>query len=404
MKKFFLFFLFLFSLSNASDLSKEQREYIIKYSKESIETSKKFGDLLYKKNNKIRKVSYLNKSIVDYIPMKKYFNLTDNQIVLGLMSNPIFWGNVKLIKINSPKIKKLLGMQNHETLITYNKLNNKNGKDKLKTYLASIKNIKKVNRTSFQKSIMDLDSKLNVLYYAMYGDLHNMFPIQNDKKKTWLNPDRAMKSFKGKNKKTVITMVTGLVNNVKKFQFKEANQYIDLISRYQNTFSKRTDILKGVKTLTDLNKLPKEDIEDFVNNTNSTEEFVKGMSLGINNRIKKNKGAIVIDSATTLYSSTFRDKILVQNLFINKESLIEIYSKEMKISNKKIEKLLGQNNVKENILKEAKLVNINAYCSVPMYNEILKKGAVFEHIYKYDNGSFFGSYQLEYIDCKNRSK
>lgn len=396
--------LLLFNIVNA-EMTKSTKDYIIKYQKESLETADKFGSLLCKHKNNIEKVSTLNTIMINYAGIKRYFNLNDNQIILGLMSNTKIWMNVKLIKISNSKIKQILGIKQSETLASMNDAYDSKGKYKLIGYIQKAKKIKPKLRTTFDKELLVFANKYDVLYFAFYGDMHKLFPIQNDKNKTWLNPEKAMKQFTGKNKKAVTVMINMFIANVTKSNYKEANKYLDLISRYQKTFSKRTDILKNAKTLTDVNKLPQKDIEELLNNSDSIESLVKGMAYGINRRIKINKGAIVVDYITSIISATHRDNILIQKIELNKELFIEQYVNELKISKKQVEKAIFKMNVKKDILKEMKQVTVNSYCSVPLYKTILKRKAIFELIYQFDNGEIFGSFTINHIDClKNKYK
>lgn len=398
MMRILIIALLLFNIVNAK-MTKSTKDYILKYQKESLETAHKFGNLLCKHKNNIEKVSTLNTIMINYAGIKRYFNLNDNQIILGLMSNAKIWMNVKLIKISNSKIKQILGIKQSETLVSMNDAYDSKGKYKLIDYIQKAKKTKLKLRTTFDKELLVFANKYDVLYFAFYGDMHKLFPIQNDKNKTWLNPDKAMKQFTGENKKAVTIMINMFIANITKSNYKEANKYLDLISRYQKTFSKRTDILKNAKTLTDVNMIPQKDIEELLNNSDSIESFIKGMAYGINRRIKINKGKIVIDYVTSIISATYRENILIQKIKLNKELFIEQYIKELKISKKQVKKAIFKMNVKKDILKEMNQVAINSYCSVALYKTILQRKAIFEFIYQFDNGEIFGSYVVKYDDC-----
>ncbi len=48
-----------------------------------------------------------------------FMGMDANQIVLGMITRPDIWKDVKIIKINTPKLKKFLGVPESEKYISF---------------------------------------------------------------------------------------------------------------------------------------------------------------------------------------------------------------------------------------------------------------------------------------------
>ena len=216
-------------------------DYLNKLKNESKVTADKFGHLVVQSSGgRMKPLATLNREIVQKLSGKSSFMGMDaNQIVLGMITRPDIWKDVKIIKINTPKLKKFLGVPESEKYISFSEaFGEKNDylltKESEKALLT-----KPIERGTYEKDIIKVDEKLNIIYSVFNGSLLNIFPKVYDEQSAddnfkWYSPLEAMQEFSGQNQAAIGSVVRGLFNSTMDFDWNSANNYIDMIALYQD--------------------------------------------------------------------------------------------------------------------------------------------------------------------------
>ncbi|MGJ0455290.1 cytochrome c biogenesis protein CcsA [Aliarcobacter cryaerophilus] len=216
-------------------------DYLNKLKDESKVTADKFGHLVVQSSGgRMKPLATLNREIVQKLSGKSSFMGMDaNQIVLGMITRPDIWKDVKIIKINTPKLKKFLGVPESEKYISFSEaFGEKNDylltKESEKALLT-----KPIERGTYEKDIIKVDEKLNIIYSVFNGALLNIFPKVYDEQSAddnfkWYSPLEAMQEFSGQNQAAIGSVVRGLFNSTMDFDWNSANNYIDMIALYQD--------------------------------------------------------------------------------------------------------------------------------------------------------------------------
>ena len=216
-------------------------DYLNKFKDESKVTADKFGHLVVQSSGgRMKPLATLNREIVQKLSGKSSFMGMDaNQIVLGMITRPDIWKDVKIIKINTPKLKKFLGVAESEKYISFSEaFGEKNDylltKESEKALLT-----KPIERGTYEKDIIKVDEKLNIIYSVFNGALLNIFPKVYDEQSVddnfkWYSPLEAMQEFSGQNQAAIGSVVRGLFNSTMDFDWNSANNYIDMIALYQD--------------------------------------------------------------------------------------------------------------------------------------------------------------------------
>ena len=216
-------------------------DYLNKFKDESKVTADKFGHLVVQSSGgRMKPLATLNREIVQKLSGKSSFMGMDaNQIVLGMITRPDIWKDVKIIKINTPKLKKFLGVPESEKYISFSEaFGEKNdyllAKESEKALLT-----KPIERGTYEKDIIKVDEKLNIIYSVFNGALLNIFPKVYDEQSVddnfkWYSPLEAMQEFSGQNQAAIGSVVRGLFNSTMNFDWNSANNYIDMIALYQD--------------------------------------------------------------------------------------------------------------------------------------------------------------------------
>ena len=210
------------------------KEYIDYYKIQSKETAKNFSKLVAQSNSgRMKPLSTLNKEIVLKLSGKKtLLGMNSDQIVLGILSRPEIWKNIKFIKIRTPRLKEFLGIKKSRKYIAFSEVFS-NGKYILNDEAQKASMTKPQERGTYEKDILKVDERLNILYSTFNGNLFNIFPKPNDKSNKWYTPLDAMKIFKGKEKPAVEITIRGFIDSVIENDWYEADKYLSMISTFQ---------------------------------------------------------------------------------------------------------------------------------------------------------------------------
>ena len=216
-------------------------DYLNKFKDESKVTADKFGHLVVQSSGgRMKPLATLNREIVQKLSGKSSFMGMDaNQIVLGMITRPDIWKDVKIIKINTPKLKKFLGVAESEKYISFSEAFGEKNEYLLTKESEKALLTKPIERGTYEKDIIKVDEKLNIIYSVFNGALLNIFPKVYDEQSVddnfkWYSPLEAMQEFSGQNQAAIGSVVRGLFNSTMDFDWNSANNYIDMIALYQD--------------------------------------------------------------------------------------------------------------------------------------------------------------------------
>ncbi len=214
--------------------------YLNTYKDNSLKTADNFGHLVVQTaGGRMQPLATLNRQIVQKLSGRSTFlGMNSDQIILGMLSRPDFWKDVKILKINTPKLKKLLNIPVEEKYISFSEVFNQKGEYIIAKEAEAALLTKPIERGTFEKDIIKLDEKLNIIYSVFNGSLLNIFPkfYENetiDDNYKWYSPLEAIQNFSGQNQVAISQLVRGLLNSVAEYDWVESDKYVELIAMYQ---------------------------------------------------------------------------------------------------------------------------------------------------------------------------
>ena len=216
-------------------------QYLNKLKDESKVTADKFGHLVVQSNGgRMKPLATLNREIIQKLSGKSSFlGMDANQLVLGMLSNPDVWKDVKIIKIQTPKLKKFLNIPAEEKYISFSEAFNEKGEYLLAAETEKALQTKPIERGTYEKDIIKTDEKLNIIYSVFNGALLNIFPKVYDQKSAddnfkWYSPLDAIQNFTGQNQMAIQSVVKGLMAALAEHNWEAANNFIDMTALYQD--------------------------------------------------------------------------------------------------------------------------------------------------------------------------
>ena len=232
---------------------KKDSAYLDKHRTDSLVTADKFGHLVVQSSaGRMKPLDTLNRDILNKLTRKtEFLGMNPNQIILGMISRPEVWRNVKMLKIKTPKLKKYLGLDSSRKYVAFSEVFSDEGVYKLKDIVNQVNTINANARGTFEKDVLRLDERLNIAYMVYYGYLFQIFPqpVGEDGKEVstkWFNPVDAMSKFEEKDNKIIKLLVTGFIDGLYAGNYSDVNKYIDLISQYQEKVGKEVIPSKSV--------------------------------------------------------------------------------------------------------------------------------------------------------------
>lgn len=213
---------------------KELLAYLEKFRNDSKDIAKKFGHLAVQGNmGRMKPMDTLSRDIVHKLTKKDTFlGLTPNQMVLGMLTRPDIWKDIKMLKIKTPKLKKYLGVDPSTKYLAFSEIFD--GKNyKLAGILEDVNKIDPNQRGTFEKDVLKLDERLNITYMVFFSDLFKIFPLKDEPNNKWFSPMEALQTFQGKDAEVVQFITSGFINSIAGQNYKKADDALKLLSMYQ---------------------------------------------------------------------------------------------------------------------------------------------------------------------------
>ncbi|WP_345191790.1 cytochrome c biogenesis protein [Algibacter agarivorans] len=111
--------------------------------------------------------------------------LSADQILLSMFANSRDWHNVKIIKLGNHK-KILDQLRVNTNYASYRDFFGEKGIYKLQTEVRRVYDLNPKDRGVYEKELLKIDERLNILSMAFSGSLLKIIPIKNDANNTWI--------------------------------------------------------------------------------------------------------------------------------------------------------------------------------------------------------------------------
>jgi cytochrome c-type biogenesis protein CcsB len=153
-----------------------------------IEHATKFSKLAVQDHKgRMKPIHTLSREIMRKLARKESLNgLNADQIMLGMLANSKEWYDADIIKLGKHKdILKKLGVTNKYA--AYKDFFTEKGDYKLKDEVRRVYNLNPKDRGVYEKELLKIDERLNILSMVFSGDLLKVIPIVDDANNTWIS-------------------------------------------------------------------------------------------------------------------------------------------------------------------------------------------------------------------------
>jgi len=233
-------------LCTISLLKADQETYLETFRVNSLHhANHAFSELLVQDyEGRIKPISTEAIDIVNKLSGKSsLYGLTPEQTILGMVTNPSVWEQMKIIKLGNAEIKKVLHVDAQIHYVSFADMFDEMGYYKLAKYVNNANQKAQSKRDTFDTDIIKFDEKLNVAYLTFKGIFFKFIPIPDDPDKKWVDPNDAFtNSFVSSETKRLINQyLVGLQEGIANNQWNDANTALEKLKENQRHYSK--DIL-----------------------------------------------------------------------------------------------------------------------------------------------------------------
>lgn len=209
-----------------------------------------FGRLMVQDlDGRIKPINSLASEFLRKISRRPYFKtnsvkLDANQTFLAIHANPEAWSKIPIIKIDPEKGGTVFQdlERNSDDLVAFNQFIKKDGDYILETYVAEANAKKPAERSEFDKEIIKVDERFNILYNIFSGNYLKIFPLKDDDTKTWYSPSHSFSNFNQEDAdfaKGILPMYFRDIHNAKQSgDWTSAENDLAYLSKYQHVIAK----------------------------------------------------------------------------------------------------------------------------------------------------------------------
>ena len=189
---FFLTFALFFSTQPL--VASDANDIVHSYQKAHAQ---KFGDILIQSvDGRIKPMDTFANEVITKIHSKTTVDgLNANQVILGMLTAPNAWQEIKLVRAKHTKIRKILGIPDGEKYASFNDFFENGNKYKLADYANESMQKRPIQRNEFDRSIIKIDEKLNIAYMVFTGELLKLVPKIDDPMQKWYSVKESLSTF-----------------------------------------------------------------------------------------------------------------------------------------------------------------------------------------------------------------
>ncbi len=232
---FFLISFGLFFSITPVHASSYIENYLQDHQKNSKELAKNFGTLVVQDPmGRMKPLDTQNREVLNKLTGKdSWRGMSANQVILGMFSRPELWKKVEIISIKTPKLKTLLGISIEQKLAKFTDFFNEKGEYKLSKAVEKANQLIPSKRGTFERDIIKVDERLNIIFMSYRGVLLTLFPLPNNERNKWVD-FKTMFAFVDNSelKRATSRLLDACYNR----NYDKGFSYIEIIRNYQKKF------------------------------------------------------------------------------------------------------------------------------------------------------------------------
>ena len=158
-----------------------------------------------------------------------------NQTFLSMHIMPQVWQRIPIIKVDTDKTGKLFDtiQKGKNNLYAFTDLLEANGDYLLTNQVEQANKKKPAERNEFDKEILKIDERFNILYNVFIGNYLKIFPNKNDTNNTWFSYTHNFNDFPTEDGQFAKTVIPSYFNDIASNNYENAHEKLLYIKKYQ---------------------------------------------------------------------------------------------------------------------------------------------------------------------------
>ncbi|MEP1487398.1 MAG: cytochrome c biogenesis protein CcsA [Algibacter sp.] len=187
----------------------------------------------------LRKIS--RKSNFSYQINNENIKFDANQTFLAMHMSPHIWQQIPLVKVDFEKTGDLLKnvIVGTNSLLPYKSLMDDKGDYLLTNQVEEANKKKPAERNEFDKEVLKVDERFNILYNLFAGNYLKIFPNKNDANNTWFSFRHHFRDFPVEDAQFAKRIVSSYFNDIASNNYNVAHEKLMYIKKYQEVLAEK---------------------------------------------------------------------------------------------------------------------------------------------------------------------
>lgn len=193
-----------------------------------------FGQLMVQSHDgRFKPVNTLSGEILRKVARKSNLGgLSPDQVFLGMMTHPLKWQQVAIIKVSHPELREILGIGGkYASYMDF--INVNEGTYKLGKYVSDAYAKKPAMRNKLDNDILKVDERLNICFMVYRGDMLTILPDPFNIDKPWYSPVSEIANMPREDSAFLKTVVPAYLSFLAEGNISQADELLTGISGYQ---------------------------------------------------------------------------------------------------------------------------------------------------------------------------
>jgi len=202
---------------------------------------KEFESLVVQSNKgRLEPVATLASEIMRKVAKEnKWENLTPSEVYLDMMARPETWKNIPLIKVGNAELRSQLGVTEGK-YATFNSivLPRDMGGYRLSGLVQAAYEKSSNQRNKFDKEVINVDERVNILMNVFTGNFLTIFPIPGDSNHKWVSLNN-LQDLEDEQQQYVRETLGNYLTSVQRRDWATADQLLASMKNYQQQYGEK---------------------------------------------------------------------------------------------------------------------------------------------------------------------
>ena len=202
--------------------------------------AKAFGELLVQDyQGRVKPLNTLASEVLRKVSRRtRLEGLNPEQVLLGMMADPITWQTIPMVKVSHPEIGEMLNIEGkHASFLQFF------DPDKERSYIigehvGNAHRKKSSERSKFDTEMLRVDERMNICYMVYSGNLLRILPDRDDPNHTWHSPNTIPAVYTGEDSLFAVNItqlyLEGVREGIETGDWQKGDEYLGYLKVFQD--------------------------------------------------------------------------------------------------------------------------------------------------------------------------